>query len=289
MAVEADQIPCVINEPITDENKSDSRTESNIPAGSSSSNIDVTKMVEKIISEMVDYWKKTTITEVNRRAYHSFGLLNGGLEPTIPIVEYPIVDGTTVVCFESHLVARLGFPSSKFHIAVMSHLGYEQVHFNPNAITALSCFAMLCEYWLEIASDTSLFWYFYSPTQYEKVVFSGIGLSLHHRRRSEYILASSKGNWKDARRRWFLVDMHVQPQWANMHLLPSLIDDKWGEPKMTPHLAALVKWVAKLHDSGLRACHCAEEFTLRWIHPFGCLEKLAYECPQLADPSRESF
>jgi hypothetical protein len=65
MAVEADQTPRVINEPITDENKSDSRTESNIPAGSSSSNIDVAKMVEKIISEMVDYWKKTTITEVN--------------------------------------------------------------------------------------------------------------------------------------------------------------------------------------------------------------------------------
>jgi hypothetical protein len=65
MAVEADQTPRVINEPITDENKSDSRTESNIPVGSSSSNIDVAKMVEKIISEMVDYWKKMTITEVN--------------------------------------------------------------------------------------------------------------------------------------------------------------------------------------------------------------------------------
>jgi hypothetical protein len=48
-----------------------------------------------------------------------------------------------------------------------------------------------------------------------------------------------------------------------MHLLPPLIDDKRGEPKMTPCLAALVKWVAEAHDSGLRACHCAVEFTLQ--------------------------
>jgi hypothetical protein len=56
--------------------------------------------------------------------------------------------------------------------------------------------------------------------------------------------------------------MHVQPQWANMHFLPPLIDKKRGETKMTPHLAALVKRVVELHNSSLRACHCAEEFTV---------------------------
>jgi hypothetical protein len=42
-----------------------------------------------------------------------------------------------VVCFEPHLVAGLGLPPSKFLVAVMSHLGYELVHFNLNTITAL--------------------------------------------------------------------------------------------------------------------------------------------------------
>jgi hypothetical protein len=60
---------------------------------------------------------------------------------------------------------------------------------------------------------------------------------------------------------WFLVDMHVEPQWANMHLLLLLIDDKRGEPKMTPRLTTLVKRVAELHNISLRACHCDEEFT----------------------------
>jgi hypothetical protein len=56
---------------------------------------------------------------------------------------------------------------------------------------------------------------------------------------------------------------------------------------MTPRLAALVKQVAELHDAGLRACHYAEEFTLRWIRPLGRREKLAYECSQLANPCHD--
>jgi hypothetical protein len=81
--------------------------------------------------------------------------------------------------------------------------------------------------------------------------------------------------------------MHIAPQWANRHLLPSLIDKKWGEPKMTPCLTALIKQVAELRDGDLRACHYVEEFTLRWILPLGRREKLAYECPRLVDPHHE--
>jgi hypothetical protein len=145
---------------------------------------------------MVDYWKKTMITKVDRQACYSFGWLNGGLESSVHTVEYPIVDGTTVVCFESHLVAGLGLPPSKFLVAVISHLGCELVHFNPSVIVALSYFTMLCVCWLGIAPDTSLFWYFYSPARYEKVVFYGIGLSILCHRREEYIKASFKGSWK---------------------------------------------------------------------------------------------
>jgi hypothetical protein len=85
---------------------------------------------------------------------------------------------------------------------------------------------------------------------------------------------------------WFLVDMHVLPQWTNKHLLPPHIDDKWGELEVTPRLPALVKWVTKLCQLGLRACHCAEEFTLRWICRLSYREKLADECLWLADPNR---
>jgi hypothetical protein len=119
--------------------------ESDVPVTSSSSNVAATKMANKMTPNMLNYWKKTRVIEADRQACHSFSWPNGGLESSVPTVEYPTVDGTTVVCFESHLVAELGLPPIKFLVAVMSHLGCEWVHLNPNAIAALSRFMMLCE------------------------------------------------------------------------------------------------------------------------------------------------
>jgi hypothetical protein len=56
---------------------------------------------------------------------------------------------------------------------------------------------------------------------------------------------------------------------------------------MTPRMTALVKRVAELCDTGLQACHCTEEFTIRRIHPLVRWEKLAFKCLWLADPSYE--
>jgi hypothetical protein len=127
-----------------DENKSASRVESDALA-SSSSKTAFKKMVNKTTLSMSDYWKKLTIIEDDRSAYHAAGWLGGGLESIVPTMEYPMVDGTTVVCFESHLIAGLGLPPSKFLVAIMNFLECELVHFNPNAIAALSCFARMYE------------------------------------------------------------------------------------------------------------------------------------------------
>jgi hypothetical protein len=143
---------------------------------------------------MSDYWKKSMITEADCLAYHATGWLGGGMEFHVPKVDIPTVDDSIVVSFESHLIAGLGLPPSKFLVAIMNFLGCELVHLNMNAITALSCFTMLCECWLGIVPDTSLFWYFYSLTHYDKVVYSGIGLSLHRSRRKNYIDATFKSS-----------------------------------------------------------------------------------------------
>jgi hypothetical protein len=120
-------------------------------------------MADRKILEMSDFFKKTIVTEEERLAYHRFGWLTGNLISMIPEVNVPPVHDSTTICFESFLIVGLGLPSSKFLSSMMNFLGYELVYFNPNAIAALSCFTMLCECWLGIASDTSLFWYFYSP------------------------------------------------------------------------------------------------------------------------------
>jgi hypothetical protein len=69
-----------------------------------------------------------------------------------------------------------------------------------------------------------------------------------------------KGCSKGTSRKWFLADIHAEPQWMNKHFLPPQVDDKRKE---------------------------SELFTLRPIRSLGHWEKLAFECPRLADANRD--
>jgi hypothetical protein len=157
MAGEADQNPPVTIEPATRGNKSDSGMESDTPTTSSSTTLTAIKMVDNQISEISNFWKKSNVSEANSQAYHNLGCLTGNLISSISEVDVPTTHRSTMICFESHLVAGLGLPPSKFLLAIMNFLGCELVHFNLNVIAALSCFTILCEYWLGITPDSSLF------------------------------------------------------------------------------------------------------------------------------------
>jgi hypothetical protein len=41
-------------------------------------------------------------------------------------------------------------------------------------------------------------------------------------------------------------DLEDVPQWPKKHLLLPLLENKWKDPEMTPHLTALIKWVSEL-------------------------------------------
>jgi hypothetical protein len=153
----------ITDKPAGDDAQSDSRAESAAPLTSSSPTLASTKMADRKVPEMSDFFKKTIVTKEECRAYHRFGWLTGNLISLIPELDIPSVLDSTIVCFESYLITGLGLPPSKFLSAIMNFLGYELVHFNPNAIIVLSCFVLLCECWLGITPDIILFWYFYSP------------------------------------------------------------------------------------------------------------------------------
>jgi hypothetical protein len=156
MVGEADQTLAAADTPTIDEGRNDSGAESNALV-TSSVTLAIIKMADNRVPDMSDYWKKSIITQANRQAYHDFGWLTGNLMSTVPKVDVPTTHDPTVVCFESHLIAGLDLPPSKFLVSIMDFLGCELVHFNPNTITTLSCFSMLCECWLGIPTDTSLF------------------------------------------------------------------------------------------------------------------------------------
>jgi hypothetical protein len=122
-----------------------------------------TRMAAGEIPELTDFFKKMTMIKDDRRAYHDHRWLASNLVSFIPEVDVPTVEGSTIICFESQLDAGIGLPPSKFLSSIMNYLGCSLVHLNSNTILALSSFIMLCECWLGIPLDTSLFWYYYSP------------------------------------------------------------------------------------------------------------------------------
>jgi hypothetical protein len=251
----------------TDDSRHDSGTESTVMAASSSPTRGAAKMAEGEILKLTDFFKKTTVTEDDRRAYHDRGWLTGNLVSFIPEVDVPTIEGSIILCFESQLAAGLGLPPSKFLSSIMNYLGCSLVHLNPNAVSTLSSFVMLCDYWLGIPPDTSLFWYYYSHARYTKTISSGIGLSLRRKRIDEYIKSTFKSYWKGAQQRWILVDMHDQPPWVNKLLFPPAIKNKRTEPPMTDRLVALTKRVTELRWLALRCVTASKNSSFNRFTP----------------------
>jgi hypothetical protein len=64
-------------------------------------------MADRKVFEMRGFFKKTTVTEEWRLAYHRFDWLTGNLISTISKVDVPTIYDSTIVCFESYLIAGL--------------------------------------------------------------------------------------------------------------------------------------------------------------------------------------
>jgi hypothetical protein len=94
-------------------------------------------MVKGEIPELTDFFKRTTVSEEELQEFHNHGWLIGNVLSTIPEVDVPTVAGSIVLCFESHLLAGLGLPPSKLLATIKNYL----------------------------APDSSLFWYYYSPSR----------------------------------------------------------------------------------------------------------------------------
>jgi hypothetical protein len=103
--------PAVANPPTDEDTGRNSGAES-IIAMTYSPTRGATLMAKGEIPKLSDFFKKTFVTDDERQAYHERGWLTGNI---IPEVDIPIIEGSTVVCFESHLVAELDFhPASSW-------------------------------------------------------------------------------------------------------------------------------------------------------------------------------
>jgi hypothetical protein len=94
MASEADQTLLAAGDAVASDSKVASGVESDIAPAYSSFNAAMQAIVEKTIPMLHNYWKKSTVTEVDHTAYHAIGWLLGGVVSSISNLEFPIVDNT---------------------------------------------------------------------------------------------------------------------------------------------------------------------------------------------------
>jgi hypothetical protein len=180
MTNKTDQISNTVGDAAASGSRSSATAESKIASASSSSNVVVWTMAKKEVPKLFEYWKAPTIIEEDLTTYHVISWLPGVVLCSTTPLEFPTIDRTVIVCFESRLMCGLGLPLSKFLVSILNYLKCELVHLNSNVVAMLSCFSMLCECCLDIPPDTSLFGYFYYPARYEGKIFFDIGLTLRH-------------------------------------------------------------------------------------------------------------
>jgi hypothetical protein len=189
-STEVDQSSNIASEVPTVGAESVVAVESRAPSTSSSTIADQA-MAKKQIPNMYEYWKVPTVTDKDIANFHDVGWLLGVFLCTPTTLDFPTINRTHIVYFESHLMCGLGLPPSKFLVSVLNYLGCKLVHLHLNTFAVLNCFSMLCECWICIPPDTTLFWYFYYLARYEHKVFFYLGQTLCHNHRDDYPKALS--------------------------------------------------------------------------------------------------
>jgi hypothetical protein len=262
MAEEPVNDPPRTNTSINDDDaRSNSGAESPAISTSSSLTRSASLMAEGEIPKLTDLFKKIVVTEEECMYYHAHGWLTSNVLSTIPEVDVPTVCGSSVLCFESHLLVVLGLPPSKFLAAIMNYLGCSVVHFNPSAIATLNTSVMLCECGWGLHQTLACFGTItpYPGTPNSSmagsdcpcVVITEMSISRHFSRAALKIP-----------KKWFLVDMHVQPSWEIKLLFPLVIKAQRQEPPMITRLTTLFSHISELCGAGLKVCHYIKEFHL---------------------------
>jgi hypothetical protein len=70
------------------------------------------------------------MTKAYLDAYHTVGWLPGGVISSTTDLEFLTIDKTIIICSESHLMAGLGLPPSKFLVFILNYHRCELVHLN---------------------------------------------------------------------------------------------------------------------------------------------------------------
>jgi hypothetical protein len=145
MTGDANQAYNIASDVTASSSQSVAGAEGKAASSTSSSTIANQAIANKEVPLLYQYWKASTVTDNDICAYHTAGWLPGVFLCTLTTLDFPTINQTNIVCFESHLICGLGLSPSKFLVSILNYVGCELVYLYPNIVSALSWFSMLCE------------------------------------------------------------------------------------------------------------------------------------------------
>jgi hypothetical protein len=178
--------------------------------------------------------------------------------------DLPTPNTNKIVVFSSFFQCRFGLSAHDFFHGLLDHYQIDLVHLNPNSILQIAVFVHLCEAFLDILPNFSLFknYFFlkYQPSAANRKVIGGVGLQTHPR--AGFLDLSMKAFLRGWHRMWFYCENHEPNLSPFVGQLPEF-EGLWSEeptPLELPHVAALTNKINLLKEHGLTgvcvATHC---------------------------------
>jgi hypothetical protein len=185
-----------------------------------------------------------------------------------------------------------GLPTCEFLRSLLHHYEIELVHLNPNSILQIAVFVHLCESFLGVPMNFSLFKrYFllkYQPSADNKVI-GGVGLQTHPR--SGFLDLPMKTSFKGWHKSWFYCENHEPSLPSFVGRLP-VFSGTWSEeptPAKLPIVAALANRVNDIKNQGLTGVCMVAHWVARQVTSLKKQVHPGWQYSGIHDPTQEKF
>jgi hypothetical protein len=172
-----------------------------------------------------------------------------------------------VVIFKSFLLAGLVPPFSEFFLTVLLYYNVHLCHLVPNSVLMLATFVYLCEQFIGITPNLTLFRSLYTlRVQHTPHAVGSCCFRL--RDTGAYIQMPIKDKWEAWSREWMYIQAEVKSDlltWPEREAVPQ---DSWSEPvEETPELRVVTARLRELKAAGLTGAMVITDFVSRRISP----------------------
>jgi hypothetical protein len=208
-----------------------------------------------------------------------------------PVVgeDLPTPNRNEIVVFSSFFQHGFNVLTCDFFHRLLYHYQIDLVHLNPNSILQIAVFVHLCEAFLGIPPNFTLFknYFFlkYQPSDANRKVIGGVGLQTHPRTGFlDLLMKTSLRGWHVT---WFYCENHEPNLPPFVGRLPEF-QGSWSEeptPLELPHVMALTNKVNFLKERGLTAVCVATHRLAHRVLPLKKQVHPGWEYSGVQDPT----